>query len=511
MSNPHTTFTRVSVISRWLIAATVIVLFLLVVPKSGEAATLSTATATAPATNRLAPPADFSTPAVLANTPPASLWKAWNYSHSVALAVTPASGLEDQPVDIRVSGLKPGEPVTLRASMQDLRNRMWQAEATFMADKNGVVDVAHAAPRYGSYSGAHAMGLIWAMVPMDAENPQNVFWIPKGHTYRIKLEALADDRVLASHTLERYSYRANEVEKTVVHADGLVGELYRPTTPGPHPAVLVLGGSGGGLHPQVDAAALLASHGYVALGLAYFQGFETWNPALAKLPRELIDIPLEDFHQAAAWLRRQPNVDAKHVAIMGWSKGAEAALVSAATWPEDFQAVIGFMPSSVVWAGIQRSPGPGSSSWTVGGKPLSYVNFVLDPSMFGLGKPIAFLPGYAAGLKDKKAVEKAAIPVERIAGPILLITGSDDQIWPSPLMTRQIMQRLKSHHHAYADASLYYKGAGHMILPPYQPTNANAIAFPGGGILFGGKPIAYAYANRDAWSKTLAFLQTALH
>jgi len=108
-------------------------------------------------------------------------------------------------------------------------------------------------------------------------------------------------------------------------------------------------------------------------------------------------------------------------------------------------------------------------------------------------------------------VGKAVLPVERIAGPVLLISAGDDRIWPSCLMAQQLMQRLNAHRHAYADESLCYTGAGHLVLPPYRPTNANATAFLGGSILFGGKPTACAYADRNAWNKVLAFLHTALH
>ena len=55
----------------------------------------------------------------------------------------------------------------------------------------------------------------------------------------------------------------------------------------------VLGGSGGGL-PQ-GLAALLASHGYVALALAYF--------SYEHLPAELVSIPLEYFETGMRWLQ----------------------------------------------------------------------------------------------------------------------------------------------------------------------------------------------------------------
>ncbi|HYW77751.1 MAG TPA: acyl-CoA thioesterase/bile acid-CoA:amino acid N-acyltransferase family protein [Gammaproteobacteria bacterium] len=458
----------------------------------------------------LKPPPAFSSPAVLADTAPAKLWDGWTYGHRVTLAASPASTLKDQPADIRVKGLEPGEPITLRARMQGA-NHAWAAHATFVAGADGTVDTTHEAPRYGSYSGVHAMGLVWSMLPVGVSDPRSTLWIPAHSNYRIDLEAVAKNRILAKQTLVRQAYLPNTVTPSTVDAEGLVGELYTPATPGPHPAVLLLGGSEGGLQPQVAEAALLASHGYVALGLAYFQGMNP-NPRLRNLPKQLVDIPLEYFYKAATWLRRQPGVDAKHIAVIGWSKGAEAALAAAAYQPHDFQAVIGFMPSSVVWAGLQYGPAPPRSSWTLDGKPLPYANPVVDPSTFGRGKPLAFVSAYATGLKDKAAAAKAAIPVERILGPVLLISATDDQVWPSSVMARQVMQRLKAHHHAYADTSLCYAGAGHVILPPYRPVNADAFALPGGGsFVFGGRPIPYAYADRNAWSRILAFLHRALY
>ncbi len=510
MSTRQKGLARSGIIVVLLIAVAIVVLFLLPTPKPGTSAIVATSKQVVVDTNCLTPSADFSTPAVVAATPPTSVWQHWQYGSSVTLSATPISALMDQPFTIRVTGLKPGEPVTLRASMPDDRNLKWSAQATFLADDNGVVDVTRQAPHYGSYSGVHAMGLIWSMLPQGVKNPQEILYAPAGSSYKIRLEALAGERLLAQTTLDR-AIQAPGVIKTTVTADGLVGELYTPATPGPHPAVLVLGGSEGGLYPQVNEAALLASHGYVALGLAYFQGFENNEAGVASLPKLLMNIPLEYFVKAADWLKQQPGVDAKRVAIMGWSKGAEAALISAATFPQEFQAVIGFMPSSVVWSGINYGPGPISSSWTLDGKPLPWVDPVINPAMFAPRKPLVFLGAYRAGLKDAKAVAKAVIPAERIAGPVLLVSATDDQIWPSSLMANQIMQRLATHHHAFADESLCYAAAGHAVLPPYRPTNASVVAVPGGSIAFGGNPITYAWADRDAWNKVLTFLHKSLH
>ena len=94
-----------------------------------------------------------------------------------------------------------------------------------------------------------------------------------------------------------------------------------PNGPGPHPAIVWLGGSEGGL--REGTAALLASHGYATLALAYF--------GVDPLPPELIEIPLEYCKEGIDWLKAQPSVDAQHIAVLGGSKGAELALLLAAT------------------------------------------------------------------------------------------------------------------------------------------------------------------------------------
>ncbi|MGH8278092.1 MAG: acyl-CoA thioester hydrolase/BAAT C-terminal domain-containing protein [Gammaproteobacteria bacterium] len=504
---------RTGLIIGLLIAVAIVVLFLLPTPQPGPAALAAVTKAVAPA-DCLTLPADFSTPAVIAAAPPANLWQHWQYGAAVTLSAEPQQGLMDEPVSIRVTGLKPDEPITLRASMLGYQKHTWVADATFLADQNGVVDATRQAPKYGGYSGVHAMGLVWSMLPEKVEHPHEIFYAPdtlKNGAFPIQLEARADGRVLAQTTLTRH-VQAPGVKAMPVNADGLVGEFFSPATPGPHPAIVVLGGSEGGLYPQVNEAALFASHGYAALGLAYFQGVEGNDPRLAHLPRMLVNIPLEYFVKAAHWLKRQPGVDPHHVAIMGWSKGAEAALITAARFPQEFQAVIGFMPSSVVWEGLQYGPGPASSSWSLAGKPLAWTGFDASTiaAMVTSGKPIRFVGIYRAALKNTVAVEKSAIPVENIRGPVLLISAGDDQIWPSPLMAKQIMERLTAHHQVYRDESLCYADAGHAILPPYRPTNASLVAFPGGSFAFGGNPIAYAFADRDAWNKVLTFLHQSL-
>jgi pimeloyl-ACP methyl ester carboxylesterase len=101
-------------------------------------------------------------------------------------------------------------------------------------------------------------------------------------------------------------------------------------------------GAGGGL--SEGAAESFASEGFAALALAYF--------GLDRLPRELVEIPLEYFGGALSWLRSQPWFDAGWLAVVGNSKGGELALLLAAVYPEDIRAVVGYAPSPIVWQGM---------------------------------------------------------------------------------------------------------------------------------------------------------------
>src|SRR5690348_3020318 len=86
------------------------------------------------------------------------------------ISVTPARSMVDELLSIRLTGLPPGERVTLRASQVDDLQRTWRAHATFVADARGEVDVTEQAPVAGTYSDADAMGLIWSMA-LDADEP----------------------------------------------------------------------------------------------------------------------------------------------------------------------------------------------------------------------------------------------------------------------------------------------------------------------------------------------------
>src|SRR3954451_17738834 len=78
----------------------------------------------------------------------------------------------------------------------------------------------------------------------------------------------------------------------------LVGTLTMPDGSGPHPGVVALSGSGGGIPSWWGG--LLAPHGIAVLAAAYF-GIES-------LPSAICEIPVETVVAAGEWLRRRPEV-----------------------------------------------------------------------------------------------------------------------------------------------------------------------------------------------------------
>jgi Acyl-CoA thioester hydrolase/BAAT N-terminal region len=80
---------------------------------------------------------------------------------AVHIDVNHRVALFDSPVAISVSGLGPGEQVTLTARASDCGGNTWVSNATFTAHSSGRVDLSRDAPTSGSYQGTQAMGLLW--------------------------------------------------------------------------------------------------------------------------------------------------------------------------------------------------------------------------------------------------------------------------------------------------------------------------------------------------------------
>jgi len=427
---------------------------------------------------------------------------------SPVIVIDQPVALIDAAVAIELRGFPPRQPVTITA-LQTFPRTRWRATATFISDDEGSVYVARQAPVSGTYDGISAMGLIWSAerLPGEMQTPPADFIM---QPWFVQLEATSPDGTRAEFTFER-RVAGPGVTRHPVRAEGIVGTLFLPPGDGPHPAVIVLNGGGGGIDEY--RGAILASHGYAALNLGYF--------AMEGLPRGLVNIPLEYFENAIRWMRAQRWLRNHFLAVWGESRGGELALLLGATFTE-INAVIAWAPSGVTfWALGLAEPGDTRSraAWTFRGKPLPYLqenNTSMEPSpAVEPGRPVAFAPVYLSHLRDARAVERATIPVEKTQGPILLVSGADDQMWPLSVLADIAMRRLETHQHPYPFRHLKYEGAGHLILVPGGPRTTRTLRLQVEGmsdrlLSMGGTPKADAEAGVDAWRSLLEFLEVGV-
>lgn len=276
------------------------------------------------------------------------------------------------------------------------------------------------------------------------------------------------------------------VSSEMVTADGLRGVLFVPEGALATPSVIVLAGSSGGY--WLEPAALLAGHGLVTLALAYF--------GVPGLPDDLIDIPLEYVQRAIAWMATRPEVDPGPISVMGASKGGELALLLAATVP-GVGRTVAYVPSGQThgWG----DPEALSACWTWRGEPLPFAVMDRGGNHFVDGR-LSIRAGYESTIADPAEAERTAIRVENAAGPLLLISGGDDLMWPSTPFSERAVARARAG--GVTATHLSYPRAGHAIGTPNRPGHP----LPGDFFALGGTPQANAAASRDAWKQVVAFL-----
>jgi dienelactone hydrolase len=359
----------------------------------------------------------------------------------LALAVTPPSGLVDTPFRLQAAGAEPGAPVTFTVRGRSHQGKSWSLTRTVTAGPGGEVDWRRAY-------------LIARLRP--EQPPADDDYLPLAQDLAI---AVRSGKASATTHVRRGGRPASvRVEDERPAGSGFYGKWYVPRSAHRHTALLLMGGSEGGLPAVLPA--VLAGHGYPVLALAYFG-----EPGL---PPNLERIPLEYFHRALTWLRRQPSVDPERVVTFGVSRGGELSLLLAATYPHLVHGAVGYVPSSAANPGLPDVTGP---AWTYRGKPV-----------FG------------------------EIPLRRISGPVFAVGGGDDLLWPSDIYVGNIEFALRGHDRR--DVMLTYPHAGHAVgraIPsPELTTNVRSSRY--GLLRLGGTPQADEAGREDSWPKLLRFL-----
>lgn len=476
-------------------------------------------------------------PSQLSESSSQALSKVSEEQRSAKLHISPEVGLIDVAREIRVTGLLPAQKVLIETATVRANNVTWRSAAVFEADADGNIDLGTEAPISGDYSGIDAMGLIWSQQP-ESSGSREVFPedLLQSLVTKITVKNLADDEVsesvssgfLSSEsvTSKSTSSKAHSSEAILegtliqeiavegvrridVRENGLVGTVYLPATKGPHPAVMILNGSGGGMNEP--RAALYASHGYIAFALAYFKA-----PGLSDY---ISNTPLEYFKKGLDWLRETYRPLNNFVAINGQSRGGELVLLLASLFPEDVSAVVAYVPGAVVHSGQNAADpkvGREGPAWLLDGKPLPHIwenNRTATWKPFDEGpSPHRHEKAILTALEDSDAVKRARIPVENIQAPIILLSATDDGAWPSSRYSKMVVDLLESIEFPYDVRWVDTKDGGHGIVFPFIPTTQIIYTHPVSGKVStnGGKADANARSNERSWNEIKDFLQTAV-
>lgn len=246
-------------------------------------------------------------------------------------------------------------------------------------------------------------------------------------------------------------------------SDGFHGELFRPEKDAyPGKVLILFGGSDGKFELARALAAVFQRQGLTALALAYVME--------EGLPDRFYRVPIDPLEAAAKQLH---EMGYEKVGLWGISKGAELALTAGSLLPNLVNAVVAVAPMNTVCQGFVKGKGivlmPGSS-WSFHGLELPYTPFgyektpyasilwkslkAREVSMYDLYLPLVRNPNTAA-----------AIQVENITGPILLISSKMDTMWPSESAAQRIMERLRENGFSYSYQHLSYDYGSHLFVP----------------------------------------------
>lgn len=405
------------------------------------------------------------------------------------------------PFEVRLEGVPAGAKVDLltRTYSPSAKGEGYSSKVTFVADASGAISTKTMAPIAGSYTGVDPDGIIWSMTAgklAEGLGPDRAAAF---------FHAEIDGKAVADGSLGRLVVTEGTRSQKVTD-DGLVGVYYVPPNVTNEVPVLCFGGSEGGISGGEFYAARFASMGHPALGVAYF--------GAPGVPSDLDNVPLEYFQKALAWLDKQPETRKGKAVVVGGSRGGELALLLGATLP-GVVGVIAETPSSYRWAGLAPN---GDAAWTWQGQPLPFLDtmgssFDQPPTKkMPDGRDAWVLrPMFEKTLATTSAdkLEAARIAVENTQGPLLMIGGSDDQMWPACDFIDRAMKRLGETGHAakFGDEGVCFPDAGHWVGSVGLPTTDSMFTDLGSdAYALGGTPAGNARSGRPVEAKMKALL-----
>ena len=433
-----------------------------------------------------------------------------------ALTVTPSEGVFDEPFNVRLEGAPPDEHVSIRVIRTAEDGTAWTTSGLYRSNETGIVDVSRTPSVGGSYRGVSPHGLLCSALPVGAggftdyierlkSNPRLPRFFPDPlEPIPIHVEALIDGRTIASAIATR-GHAMGVSGEEVDGGEGIRGVYFAPAEGVTRRApVMILNGSGGGI--RLQDAARLASQGHPAFAFAIYN--------YGDLPGTLKRYPIETIAEGARWLAARAGT--RSVAIIGVSRGSEAAAHAAIAFPDLFSGVVLIVPSHLADAGaLAPDAEQGDGAWTLDGKPFPVTDlgfWVDDPR---IAEQAQTLPGYSAsGLVleewgSQEFEDRYGMAFEQITAPVLVLAAAEDNIWPSWISAERIRQRFERAGKGDQVDVRIYPGAGHSMVRPGFGGPLSIFAYNPdipGFMAFGGTPNGNCDAAFESSRAMLQFL-----
>lgn len=430
------------------------------------------------------------------------------YKNNCIIKIVPEKSFIDETVDIKISGLPKNQKVLIRAVSKDYycinagmteqgKNSIWEAYGIFMTDNNGSIDLKNTAPIEGTYKTCNSMGLFYSMRIKELHKynpPQKLCEVSENRSYNVLFTVEINNIVLAFQKHTRLFCDETIRSETIIN-ENLTARYFTCNKIEKRPAIIVVSGSDGRIEKAQAISEIFAAKGYSALAVCYF-GMDGTLPYLNKIPLEIIK-------NAIDWLKMQNTVNKNHIAIYGRSKGGELVLVAASLFKE-LNCVIANVPSCYIYEGLKNTLPSHHSSWTYQNKELPFLKFSMTLLIQMIIKQILgqknLMPWMYKSLIKREDINSASIAVEKINGPILMLSSASDSIWPSLLHCEAASKRLAEKKFKYSYKHCTYEKSGHMLtlplqsIPSLKKCNNNLED--------------WAKACVDSWNETIEFLNS---
>lgn len=204
----------------------------------------------------------------------------------------------------------------------------------------------------------------------------------------------------------------------------------------------------------------------------------------------------------ASRLRRRAN-GSDRIGLAAWSRRTEAAFLAADRNADAVGAVVGYAPSAYVFPAFPPTDPP-TSAWSTGGEPAPFL-----PPYHGIeageNEPGVVRFRRTVERASPEQVTRATLPVANIDGPVLLVAGTDDRVWPSAEFAEELADRPEAADHQWACRCNTYGDAGHGITVPYEMIEQRVLD------AMGGTRDGTLYAATDAWERMLETFRDGLY